>query len=58
MKKIYFLIILSLYLLISCGERRPVGRAADARYLEDGSNKGLVNLDKINSQDLLELRIN
>ena len=51
MKKIYFLIILPLYLLISCGERRPVGRAADARYLEDGSNKGLVNLDKINSQD-------
>lgn len=51
MKKIYFLSILSLYLLISCGERRPVGRAADARYLEDGSNKGLVNLDKINSQD-------
>ena len=38
-------------MLISCGERRPVGRAADARYLEDGSNKGLVNLDKINSQD-------
>ena len=51
MKKIYFLIILPLYLLISCGERCPVGRAADARYLEDGSNKGLVNLDKINSQD-------
>ena len=51
MKKIYFLSILPLYLLISCGERRPVGRAADARYLEDGSNKGLVNLDKINSQD-------
>ena len=51
MKKIYFLSVLSLYLLISCGERRPVGRAADARYLEDGSNKGLVNLDKINSQD-------
>ena len=38
-------------MLISCGERCPVGRTADARYLEDGSNKGLVNLDKINSQD-------
>ena len=38
-------------IITSCGERRPVGRAADARYLEDGSNKGLVNLDKINAQD-------
>ena len=38
-------------LLISCSERHPIGRAADARYLEDGSNKGLVNLDKINAQD-------
>ena len=28
-----------------------MGRAADARYLEDGSNKGLVNLEKINAQD-------
>lgn len=38
-------------IITSCGERRPVGRAADARYLEDGSNKGLVNLEKINAQD-------
>ena len=39
------------FFFFSCGERKPVGRAADARYLEDGSNKGLVNLDKINAQD-------
>ena len=50
MKKIYFLIILHFTCLFRV-ESRPVGRAADARYLEDGSNKGLVNLDKINSQD-------
>lgn len=45
-----FLLSIS-FLFCSCSERRPVGRAADARYLEDGSNKGLVNLDKINAQD-------
>ena len=28
-----------------------MGKAADAKYLEDGSNRGLVNLDKINAQD-------
>ena len=44
-------ILLASLLLFSCGERKPVGRAADARYLEDGSNKGLVNLGKINAQD-------
>lgn len=38
-------------ILSSCSERRPIGRAADAKYLEDGSNKGLVNLGKINAQD-------
>ena len=37
--------------LFSCNERKPIGRAADAKYLEDGSNRGLVNLDKINAQD-------
>jgi PBP1b-binding outer membrane lipoprotein LpoB len=44
-------VFLSCLLLFSCNERKPIGKAADARYLEDGSNKGLVNLDKINSQD-------
>jgi len=48
--KILFSTVLFLF-FISCSERRPTGRAADARYLEDGSNKGLVNLDKINAQD-------
>ena len=38
-------------LLSSCSNRRPVGRSADARYIEDSSEKGLVNLEKINSQD-------
>jgi hypothetical protein len=39
------------FFLFSCNERKPMGKAADAKYLEDGSNKGLVNLDKINAQD-------
>ena len=43
--------ILGLALLVSCSERRPIGRNADARYIEDSSEKGLVNLEKINSQD-------
>ena len=51
MKTPLLLSFLITMIITSCGERRPVGRAADARYLEDGSNKGLVNLDKINAQD-------
>jgi len=52
MNRLLFSIPLILsFLFFSCGERNPVGRAADARYLEDGSNRGLVNLDKINAQD-------
>ena len=43
--------VLVLMLLVSCSERRPIGRNADARYIEDSSEKGLVNLEKINSQD-------
>ena len=43
--------LLLLCLLFSCSDRRPIGRNADARYIEDSSEKGLVNLDKINSQD-------
>ena len=43
--------VLVLSLLVSCSERRPIGRNADARYIEDSSEKGLVNLEKINSQD-------
>lgn len=43
--------VLVLALLVSCSERRPIGRNADARYIEDSSEKGLVNLEKINSQD-------
>ena len=43
--------ILLLVFISACSERRPIGRAADARYIEDSSEKGLVNLDKINSQD-------
>ena len=43
--------VLLLGLLVSCSERRPIGRNADARYIEDSSEKGLVNLEKINSQD-------
>ena len=39
------------FFLFSCNERKPMGKAADAKYLEDGSNRGLVNLDKINAQD-------
>ena len=35
----------------SCGPRSPVGRNADTRYIDDGSEKGLVNLGKINAQD-------
>ena len=50
MKKSLILTTLCIF-IFSCGERRPVGRAADARYIGDGSNKGLVNLEKINSQD-------
>jgi hypothetical protein len=42
---------LAIVLLFSCSDRRPIGRNADARYIEDSSEKGLVNLDKINSQD-------
>ena len=37
--------------LASCGPRSPIGAKADARYIDDGSEEGLVNLDKINSQD-------
>ena len=44
-------VFLSCLLLFSCNERKPIGKAADARYLEDGSNKGLVNIGKINAQD-------
>jgi len=51
MKNPLLLSFLITIIISSCGERRPVGRAADARYLEDGSNKGLVNLEKINAQD-------
>ena len=51
MKHPLLLSFLITFIITSCGERRPVGRAADARYLEDGSNKGLVNLEKINAQD-------
>ena len=51
MKNPLLLSFLITMITTSCGERRPVGRAADARYLEDGSNKGLVNLEKINAQD-------
>ena len=51
MKNPLLLSFLITTIITSCGERRPVGRAADARYLEDGSNKGLVNLEKINAQD-------
>ena len=47
----YLVNISILIFFFSCGERRPIGRAADARYIEDSSEKGLVNLDKINSQD-------
>ena len=47
----YLVNISILIFLFSCSERRPIGRAADARYIEDSSEKGLVNLDKINSQD-------
>lgn len=43
--------VLVLVLLVSCSDRRPIGRNADARYIEDSSEKGLVNLEKINSQD-------
>tara|TARA_A100001037_G_C14883389_1_gene515011 strand:+ start:121 stop:741 length:621 start_codon:yes stop_codon:yes gene_type:complete len=38
-------------LFFSCSPRNPVGAKADARYVDDGSEEGLVNLDKINSQD-------
>ena len=51
MKHPLILSFLITFIITSCGERRPVGRAADARYLEDGSNKGLVNLEKMNAQD-------
>jgi PBP1b-binding outer membrane lipoprotein LpoB len=47
----YLIHILIFIFFTSCSERRPIGRAADARYIEDSSEKGLVNLDKINSQD-------
>ena len=46
--------ILTLFTAISftsCGPRSPVGRSADARYIDDGSERGLVNLGKINAQD-------
>ena len=46
-----FLIVLFVIFLCSCNERRPIGRNADARYIEDSSEQGLVNLGKINSQD-------
>lgn len=45
-------IFAALFILFSsCNDRRPIGRSADARYIEDSSEKGLVNLEKINSQD-------
>lgn len=47
----YLVNISILIFFFSCSERRPIGRAADVRYIEDSSEKGLVNLDKINSQD-------
>ena len=47
----FFLIVLFIISLCSCNERRPIGRNADARYIEDSSEQGLVNLGKINSQD-------
>lgn len=47
----YLVNISILIFFFSCSERRPIGRTADARYIEDSSEKGLVNLDKINSQD-------
>ncbi len=47
-----YLVNISIFIFFfSCSDRRPIGRAADARYIEDSSEKGLVNLDKINSQD-------
>jgi hypothetical protein len=47
-----YLVNISIFtFFFSCSDRRPIGRAADARYIEDSSEKGLVNLDKINSQD-------
>jgi PBP1b-binding outer membrane lipoprotein LpoB len=52
MRVLFISSILSVsFFLISCNERKPMGKAADAKYLEDGSNRGLVNLDKINAQD-------
>ena len=47
----FFLIFLFVISFSSCNERRPIGRNADARYIEDSSEQGLVNLGKINSQD-------
>ncbi len=43
--------LLLTFFLTNCGPRSPVGSKADARYVDDGSEEGLVNLDKINSQD-------
>jgi PBP1b-binding outer membrane lipoprotein LpoB len=52
MRVLFISSILSVsFFLFSCNERKPMGKAADAKYLEDGSNQGLVNLDKINAQD-------
>ena len=53
MKSHFFRIscILSACFFFSCSDRRPIGRNADARYIEDSSEKGLVNIGKINSQD-------
>ena len=39
----------AIILFSSCG--RPVGGTRDARYIEGGSEEGIVSLDKINSQD-------
>ena len=39
------------WVLVSFSERRATGRNADARYIEDSSEKGLVNSEKLNSQN-------
>ncbi|MBO94618.1 MAG: penicillin-binding protein activator LpoB [Opitutales bacterium] len=41
--------LVAILFLTSCGG--PVGGSNNARYIEGGSEEGLVNLEKINSQD-------
>ena len=41
--------LVAILFLTSCGG--PVGGKSNARYVEGGSEEGLVNLEKINSQD-------